>query len=170
MRTTIRPTLGVMLLNIFFGASAYAQTTDPAEATTRLRYESAFSDYRAQPDTSALPWKKLFTPDGDFADMAAAQTLPAKDAEQTMDSPATQLAQTNNAPASDTRGRIESINKQTNKVTLKHGPIPKFEMPGMTMVFRVQEPKLLDQVKIGDEVGVNMEQIGGSIVITGFQK
>lgn len=171
MSTTLRPTLSALLSSLFFSLSAYAQTTDPAAAATPLRYESAFTDFRAQPDTSALPWKKLFTADGEFADVSATQAEP----EMAMDKPAvapTQLTQAQNSPntASDTRGRIESINKQTNKVKLKHEPIPKFDMPGMTMVFRVQDPKLLDQIKVGDEVGVNMDQVGGSLVITGFQK
>lgn len=171
MRTTLRPTLSALLISPFFSLSAYAQATDPAAAATPLRYESAFTDFRAQPDTSALPWKKLFTSDGEFADVSATPAAPEMAMDKQTAAP-TQLTQTQSTPTttSDTRGRIESINKQTNKVKLKHGPIPKFEMPGMTMVFRVQDPKLLDQVKVGDEVGVNIDQVGGSLVITGFQK
>ncbi|MBI5752423.1 MAG: copper-binding protein [Hydrogenophilales bacterium] len=154
MDTIKRFATGAVLLGALFTANAYAQATDPAAATPPLRYESAFSDYRAQQDTPALPWKNLFTADGDFADTP------------------TQLAQAVSAPAtaSDTRGRIESINAADGKVKLKHGPIPKFDMPGMTMVFRVQDPKLLSQIKVGDEVGVTLEKSGGSLVITGFQK
>ena len=162
MRANTRTALITLVLSGLFSVATYAQTTDPAEAATPLRYESAFSDYRAQSDAPLLPWKNLFTADGEFAEMTAAKAAATP----------TQLAQASNAaaPTSDTRGRIESINKQTNKVKLKHGPIPKFEMPGMTMVFRVQDPKLLDQIKVGDEVGVNMDRIGDDLVITGFQK
>ena len=167
--------------------NAYAQSstpavTDPAAPTPPLRYESAFSGYRAQQDAPQLPWKNLFTPDGSFADTAAqaAQvevTVRKPDGEHethsggrkvTLD---TQLAQAESATAaSDTHGRIEAINQAEGKVKLKHGPIPKFDMPGMTMVFRVRDPKLLDQIKAGDEVGVTMEKSGGTLVITGFQK
>lgn len=172
MRTTTRPTLSVLLLGLFACANATAQATDPAAAATPLRYESAFTDFRAQPDTSALPWKQLFTADGAFADVSATQATPAMAMEKPTAVAPTQLTQNQSKPttSSDTRGRIESINKQTNKVKLKHEAIPKFDMPGMTMVFRVQDPKLLEQIKVGDEVGVNMDQIGGSLVITGFQK
>lgn len=101
-----------------------------------------------------------------------AQAAPAKPA--TAGTAATPAAASPAAPAaaveSDTRGTIESINKAEGKVKLKHGPIPKFDMPGMTMVFRVQDPKLLDQVKVGDQVGVTMQMTGSAIVITGFQK
>lgn len=160
MNTIKRFATGATLLSTLFTTSTYAQATDPAASSPPLRYESAFSDYRAQQDTPLLPWKNLFTPDGDFADMTAQAKTP------------TQLAQANApaAMASDTRGRIESINPSDGKVKLKHGPIPKFDMPGMTMVFRVQDPKLLTQIKVGDEVGVTLEKSGGSLVITGFQK
>lgn len=95
-----------------------------------------------------------------------AAATPATPAIPTAASPAAPAS----AVASDTRGTIESINKAEGKVKLKHGPIPKFDMPGMTMVFRVQDPKLLDQVKVGDQVGVTMQMTGSAIVITGFQK
>lgn len=151
------PLLGVFLVN-----HAYADVTDPAAAIPPLRYESVFADYRAQQEPALLPWKDLFTTDGEFATATAPATP-------------TQLAQAtaplaSPSPASDTRGRIESINLTENKVKLKHGPITKFDMPGMTMVFRVQDPKLLTQIKVGDEVGVTLEKSGSAFVITGFQK
>lgn len=188
MRTITRFALGAPLLSVFFAASVYAQATDPTAPTPPLRYESAFSDYRAQQDTPQLPWQNLFTAEGDFSETTASPTpmevtvrkpqgghsghdAHGSGRKVTLDTPA-QLAQTNSAPAtaSDTRGRIESINPTEGKVKLKHGPIPKFDMPGMTMVFRVQDPKLLTQIKVGDEVGVTLEKSGGSLVITGFQK
>jgi Cu/Ag efflux protein CusF len=79
-------------------------------------------------------------------------------------------SQTASAGRSDTRARIESIDKTAGKVKLKHGPIPKLDMPAMTMVFRVQDPRLLDLIKEGDEVGVTVDKVGASFVITGFQK
>ncbi|MDP1682994.1 MAG: copper-binding protein [Burkholderiales bacterium] len=176
MNTIQRFATSATLLSALFTANAYAQATDPAAPAPPLRYESAFSDYRAQQDTPLLPWKTLFTAGADFAD-ANTQTAPmeATARKAPLDIQAgmqTQLAQADNAPAtaSDTRGRIESINPSDGKVKLKHGPIPKFDMPGMTMVFRVQNPKLLTQIKVGDEVGVTLDKSGGSLVITGFQK
>jgi len=181
----------VLIVNAYAQSSAPAVVTDPAAPTPPLRYESAFSGYRAQQDAPPLPWKALFTADGDFADTATAQPAQLEvtvrkpegghgahaaqggGRKVTLDTPV-QLAQaapaTTPAAASDTHGRIEAINTAEGKVKLKHGPIPKFGMPGMTMIFRVQDPKLLDQIKVGDEVGVTMEKSGGTLVITGFQK
>ncbi len=186
-------------LGLMLTASAYAQSaqslnvTEPAATSPTLRYESVFSGYQAQHDAPLLPWKNLFTADGAFADttVQVAQTevtvrKPEGHSEHdahgsgrkvTLDPPL-QLTQASAptpaakpATGSDTQGRIEAINAAEGKVKLKHGPIPKFDMPGMTMLFRVQDPKLLTQIKVGDNVGVTMEeQSGGAIVITGFQK
>ena len=167
--------LSVAALSALVTSTAFSQANDPGAPTLPLRYESAFTDYQPQQETSLLPWKDLFTASGDFADTnikVAASDSPARkvNPEIKVDTPASQPAQTS-APnnTSDTRGRIESINTAENKVKFKHGPIPKFDMPGMTMVFRVQDPKLLTRIKVGDEVGVTLEKVGSGIVITGFQ-
>ena len=36
----------------------------------------------------------------------------------------------------------------------------------MTMVYRVKDPAMLDQVKPGDQVGFAMEKIGGQFTVT----
>ena len=172
MNTISRHTLGACLLSVFAVTPIYAQVADPAAGTTPPHYESVFSDYRPQQELALLPWKNLFTTDGEFAPVSAmpASEAQAKPSAQN-DKPA-QITQADSAPAkaSDTRGRIESINTAEGKVKFKHGPIPKFDMPGMTMVFRVQDPKLLTQIKVGDEVGATLDKSGSGFVITGFQK
>ena len=45
------------------------------------------------------------------------------------------------APTAD--GEVRKVDKEQGKVTLKHGPIANLDMPGMTMVFKVADPKLL---------------------------
>lgn len=168
--------LSTAVLSALVSSTAFSQANDPSAPTLPLHYESAFADYQAQGETSLLPWKDLFTASGDFADAnikIAASNAPTRKAnpEIKVDTPPSQPAQTS-APSSssDTRGRVESVNAAEGKVKLKHGPIPKFDMPGMTMVFRVQDPKLLSQIKVGDEVGVTLDKMGSAFVITGFQK
>jgi Cu/Ag efflux protein CusF len=39
-------------------------------------------------------------------------------------------------------------------------------MPGMTMVFQVKDPAMLDKVKAGDKVKFSAEKSGGAIVVT----
>ena len=43
-------------------------------------------------------------------------------------------------------------------------------MPGMTMVFRVKDPAILDQVKEGDQILFTAEKPGGQYTVTTIQK
>ena len=56
------------------------------------------------------------------------------------------------------------------KLTLKHGPIANLEMPGMTMVFKVADPKLLQGLKEGDKVKFSAERVGGAITVTAIER
>jgi Cu(I)/Ag(I) efflux system periplasmic protein CusF len=57
------------------------------------------------------------------------------------------------------------------KITLKHGPIKKLEMEdSMTMVFRVQDPAMLKQIKVGDKVKFDADRINGQFTVTKIEK
>lgn len=49
--------------------------------------------------------------------------------------PASKAQPSSNANADFTEGEVRAVNKETGKVTLKHGEIKNLDMPGMTMVF-----------------------------------
>ena len=89
------------------------------------------------------------------------------------------LAQTASAPAMSgdmkamqpagaemTEGEVRKVDKDTKKITLKHGEIKNLGMPGMTMVFQVKDPSMLDTVKAGDTVKFNVEKSAGAMVVT----
>ncbi len=63
-------------------------------------------------------------------------------------------------------GEVRKIDKDAGKLTLKHGEIKNLDMPGMTMVFQVKEPALLDKVKVGDKVKFRAEKAGSGYVVT----
>jgi Cu(I)/Ag(I) efflux system periplasmic protein CusF len=65
-----------------------------------------------------------------------------------------------------TQGEIRKIDKDAKKLTIRHQPIASLDMPAMTMVFRVQDPAVLDQVKVGDKVRFAAEKKDGAIVVT----
>ena len=67
-------------------------------------------------------------------------------------------------PLSD--GEVRKVDKEQGKVTMRHGPIQNLEMPGMTMVFKVADPKMLDKVKEGDKVRFSADRVGGAITVT----
>ena len=68
-----------------------------------------------------------------------------------------------------TDGEIRKVDKETKKITFKHGPMPSFDMPAMTMVFQVKDPSLLDKVKPGDKVKFEAQKLGGAFTITGIE-
>jgi Cu(I)/Ag(I) efflux system periplasmic protein CusF len=68
-------------------------------------------------------------------------------------------------------GQVTKIDESAGKITLKHGPIKKLDMEdGMTMVFRVQDPAMLKQVKVGDKVKFDADRVNGQITVTKIEK
>ncbi|MBT9589986.1 MAG: copper-binding protein [Thiobacillus sp.] len=63
-------------------------------------------------------------------------------------------------------GLVKKVDKAQGKITLKHGPLENLGMPGMTMVFRVQEAGMLDQFKPGDTVRFRAEKKNGALTVT----
>jgi len=63
-------------------------------------------------------------------------------------------------------GEIRKVDMENKKITIKHGDIKNLDMPGMTMVFQVKDPAMLDKVKTGDKVKFKAEKAGGAIVVT----
>jgi len=67
-------------------------------------------------------------------------------------------------------GQVTKIDQSAGKITLRHGPIKKFDMDGMTMVFRVQDPAMLKQVKVGDKIRFQPDKIDGQFTVIKMQK
>ena len=63
-------------------------------------------------------------------------------------------------------GEVRKVDKETGKITLRHGPIANLEMPAMSMVFQVKDPAFLDQVKAGDKVRFQAEKVGSQYTVT----
>jgi Cu(I)/Ag(I) efflux system periplasmic protein CusF len=66
-------------------------------------------------------------------------------------------------------GEVRKVDKEAGKVTIKHGPIPQFEMGAMTMVFRVKEPAMLDRLKAGDRISFVPDKVGGAFTVMSFE-
>jgi Cu(I)/Ag(I) efflux system periplasmic protein CusF len=68
-------------------------------------------------------------------------------------------------------GQVTKIDESAQKITIKHGPLKKFDMEdGMTMVFRASDPSMLKAVKPGDRVRFVAERINGQFTVTKIQK
>jgi Cu(I)/Ag(I) efflux system protein CusF len=64
---------------------------------------------------------------------------------------------------------VRKVDLETQKITLKHGDIPNLEMSAMTMVFRVKDPALLQQVKAGDQVKVTVDKVKGALTVMSME-
>jgi Cu(I)/Ag(I) efflux system periplasmic protein CusF len=63
-------------------------------------------------------------------------------------------------------GEVRKVDKDAQKITVRHGPLANLDMPAMTMVFQVKDAVMLDKVKTGDKVKFRAEKVGGAFTIT----
>jgi Cu(I)/Ag(I) efflux system periplasmic protein CusF len=70
------------------------------------------------------------------------------------------------------KGVVKKIDSAAGKITLTSGPIKSLDMDedNMTMVFHVQDPAMLKQVKVGDKVQFQADDVNGQITVTRLQK
>ena len=64
-----------------------------------------------------------------------------------------------------TVGEVRKVDKDAKKVTIKHAPLLNLDMPAMTMVFRAEDPTLLEKVKAGDRVLFRAEKVDGAFAV-----
>ena len=81
------------------------------------------------------------------------------------------LASAASASSHLVKGTVTKIDAAAQKMTIRHGPIKKFDMDdGMTMVFRVKDPAMLKQVKPGEEIRFEADRINGAFTVIEIQK
>ena len=70
-----------------------------------------------------------------------------------------------------TDGVVRKVDASANKITIKHGPMKKFDMEdGMTMVYAVKDAALLKSVKAGDKIKFDAEHANGQYIVTKIEK
>lgn len=70
-----------------------------------------------------------------------------------------------------TAGEVTKVDESAQKITIRHGPIKKFDMEdGMTMVFRAKEPAMLKAVKPGDKVKFEADRVNGQFTVVRIEK
>jgi len=81
-----------------------------------------------------------------------------------------------NAPSAATatekmsHGEVKKVDASAGKLTIKHGPLENLGMGAMTMVFRVKDPAMLQQVAVGDKIDFVAENVNGALTVTKLQK
>ena len=66
-------------------------------------------------------------------------------------------------------GEVRKVDRDNQKITIKHGEIKSLDMPPMTMVFTVKDPALLEAAKPGDKVRFGVAREGGKFVVTAIE-
>ncbi|QAU48934.1 RND transporter [Bradyrhizobium guangzhouense] len=75
------------------------------------------------------------------------------------------------AQAATISGEVKKIDEGAGKITLKHGAAKSLGMDEpMTMVYRVKDPGMLKQVKVGDKVTFEAEEAASGYTVTRLQK
>lgn len=69
-----------------------------------------------------------------------------------------------------TAGEIRKVDAVQGKLTIRHEEIKSITMPPMTMVFVVQDPKQMQDLKVGDKVMFQVVDQAGRLVITKINK
>ncbi len=67
-------------------------------------------------------------------------------------------------------GEVTKVDEAAGKITIKHGPMKKFDMDAMTMVFRAQDPAMLKQVKPGDKIKFEADKVNGQFTVIKVEK
>lgn len=69
-----------------------------------------------------------------------------------------------------TEGDVRKVDMENRRLTLRHGPLANLDMPGMTMVFLVQDDAMLQRVKAGDKVRFAAEKVDGKFVVIRLER
>lgn len=71
--------------------------------------------------------------------------------------------------APQAEGEVRKVDVQQGKITLRHGPLASLDMPAMTMIFTVADPKLLEGLKQGDKVRFTADKKDGTYFVTAIE-
>ena len=66
-------------------------------------------------------------------------------------------------------GEVRKVDRDNQKITIKHGEIKSLDMPPMTMVFTVKDPAMLEAAKPGDKVRFGVAREDGKFVVTAIE-
>ena len=74
--------------------------------------------------------------------------------------------QATQASAALTDGEVKKVDKASGRITIKHGPLSRLQMGAMTMAFKVTDARMLDEVKAGDKIRFDADNVKGALTVT----
>ena len=130
------------------------------DALKKWQVRSREPGYRQQPDQSPSGTGPLDRQ----AQAGSARPEPASPPPQQPSSPPS----TANTPL--VSGTVQKIDEAAGKVTLDHERIPNIDMDAMAMAYKVQDPAMLKDLRVGQKVRFSADRVNGSITVTRIQK
>lgn len=67
-------------------------------------------------------------------------------------------------------GEVRKVDRETGKITLRHGPIASLDMPAMTMVYGVKDRSALEHLSVGDKVKFEAEKTDAGYAVTKIER
>ncbi len=170
--------MNIQILNkiISISFAAMLTATGTANASETAPSVLDYQDHPRSPEHSdiyvgdllsldaTLSWTNRFNGDETFNQ---AEMLPQSIiSSSTMTHDKSNMMQSMGTMTMDGLGVIKTIRPEQGKVKIQHGPIEKYGMPEMTMVFKVDDPSMLEDLDQGQEVGFNVDNSSGGFVVT----
>jgi len=159
----------LLTCGLSIAAAQQGDVLDPAQHPTSPQPSSAFTDSVLPLDVK-LSWTERFLGDERFnPEVKLDQSSTALSTGGMTMEPADRT-QTHSGMSGmngmDSSGVVKNIDRDQGKVKIEHGPIERIGMPGMTMVFKVADPTVLEAISKDQSVGFNVENSSGGFVIT----
>ena len=144
-------------------ASERPSVLDPSQHPQSEIYQPIFSD-TIQPLDNQLSWTKRFNGDETFN---TSETLQLNSTEVAKSAPSTAMEpESMTGMKMDGQGVIKGLQVERGKVKISHGPIDKYGMPAMTMVFKVEDAAMLEGLKKNQKIGFDVDNSSGGFVVT----
>ncbi|OYD53611.1 RND transporter [Thauera propionica] len=74
------------------------------------------------------------------------------------------------AASDHSEGTVRKVDKTAGKITIAHGPLPRLDMPPMTMAFAVADAAMLEQVKTGDSIRFIADKVGSTFTVVELER
>ncbi|MGU9957469.1 MAG: copper-binding protein [Arenicellales bacterium WSBS_2016_MAG_OTU3] len=157
------------LIALVIAAQSHAQNSslDGSAHASAIEFKPVF-ETELLPLDALLPWRERFKGNEEFdeAFSLSGQIDTSRLAKKEMKMKAEEPTMTQSD--FDGKGMVKLI--RDNKVKIAHGPIDKFGMPAMSMIFKVSDPKMLQGLQAGTQIEFNVEQSAGGFIVTNIKR
>ena len=162
-----KPKVGAALAGLILG-SFYINTLaqegnvlDPTQHPSSPEVERVYQS-EIVPLDATLSWTKRFNGDETFSTEQVNIEMVPKDTMTMKADNETAMPNMN----MDASGVVKSVRLNQGKVKISHGPIDKYGMPEMTMVFKVKETAMLEGLTKGEKISFNVDNSSGGFIVT----